>query len=373
MASDLPRDTYDRPVAETRRRNTAIDVVRILTIVAVVVRHDFYDPKGVVAQVICPWIIACFFMLSGYLWSSRKTLAQEVDQRFTTLLVPYAAWIIVIGVPYFGWLYATIDPIFTTQLLATTVLAPQVLFLPFSAAWFFPVMFIAVVGLRWLGRFPRAVTWAVVAVVLVATVVAEPVLRVGPFGVGIALVCMVCVVAGQELRRLRDKTNRPGAIGFLLIALGGAAVALGASRSPDGVLIEIKTADFGFPILGLLAGIVVAGGIILVAVAADAYIPERVQPAITEVASAATFVIFLHAVVFFVLKTPVTGSWPDLVVALVVPYALAIVLIRRGWLPWLTGVGLKTIPVSERLARMPVLRRLRRNRQPGHTGSIDLS
>ena len=341
-----------------KTRSIAIDLVRVIAITAVVVRHTWYDPEGVIAQVICPWAIAVFFVLTGYLWSSRKDLGQEIDSRFTGLLIPYAAWTVLISIPYFIWAYQEFPAWWATRLLLADFYGQQLMVLPFSVSWFFTVMFIAVVLLRFLGRYPRKVTWTILAIVVVITVVTPRILWFLPLGAGLALVCMLFIVLGQEFRRVRDRITRPLLTGIAFLAAGAVAVWLGAAHNPDGVLIEVKLSTYGYPVAGLLTGVVMSYGVILMAEAIEPRIPAAVGPYITEAATAATFSMFLHPCLLFIMKTPETGRFfPDFLVALLVPYIIAVVCLRRGWLTWLTGAPRPPLPVAEKIGRLPLIGR----------------
>lgn len=352
-----------------KRRSVAIDLVRVIAITAVVVRHTWYDPEGVVAQIICPWAIAVFFVLTGYLWSSRKDLRQEIDSRATGLLLPYAAWTVLISIPYFIWAYTSSgleetarelglsQSAWATRLLLADFYGAQLMVLPFSVSWFFTVMFIAVVLLRFLGRYPRRLTWGILAVVVVITVVVPRVLWYLPLGAGLALVCMLFIVLGQEFRKIRDRITRPMLAGVAALAAGGVAVWLGAAHDLDGELIEVKLSMYGYPVIGLLTGVVMSCGVILVAEAVEPRIPDRLGPFIVEAATTATFSMFLHPCLLFLMGTPETGRWPDFLVALIVPYILALVCLRRGWLPWLTGAARDPLPVADAIARLPLIGR----------------
>jgi hypothetical protein len=343
----------------TKPRSIAIDLVRVIAVTAVVTRHTWYDPKGIVAQVACPWAIAVFFVLTGYLWSSRKELRDEIDTRATGLLIPYAAWGVLISIPYFIWAYTTpqLNAAWATRLLLADFYGQQLMVLPFSVSWFFTVMFIAVVLLRFLGRYQRRVTWGVLALTVAITVVAPKLLWFLPLGAGLALVCMLFIVLGQEFRRVRDRITRPFLVGIAAIAAGGLAVWLGAAHNTQGVLIEVKLSTYGYPVVGLLTGVVISYGIILVAESIERWIPAAAGPYITEAAMTATFSMFLHPCILFMLGTPDTGRWRDFFIALLVPYVIAVVCLRRGWLPWLTGAPRPPLPVSETLGRVPMFGR----------------
>lgn len=332
-----------------RSRSIAIDLVRVVAIFAVVLRHTWYDPEGIVAQVVCPWAIAIFFVLTGYLWSDRRTLAKELDHRASTLMVPFVCWMVLISVPFFAWAF-TEDAKAATFFLPAFAYGAQFAPIPYSACWFFSVMFCACLMLRFLGNYARRWTWVVIALTLAVTSVAPILLWFGPLGSGLALACLVFIVAGQELRRYRSRIQHPALVGLLLVAASSVAIALGASHDLDGELIEIKQSLYGYPAAGLLVGATLSVGLVLLAESIERFIPERVGPFLVKVAGTATFAMFLHPVLLLAMGTTWSGGWPDFLVAYFVPIALCLVLQARGWLPWLTG-DVKPIAFSERLSR----------------------
>jgi acyltransferase len=330
-------------------RSIAIDLVRVIALVGVVTRHNWYDPEGPVALIICPGVIGIFFVLSGYFWSDRRSVADEIDVRATTLLVPYVTWMLLIGVPFYWWLATQSSVKESLTLAAAAVYGAQFASAPLSVAWFFTTMFFALVLLRILASAPRSVTWALLAVVLVVTIVAPRTFFYPPLAAGLALPCLIYLVGGQELRRVRDRISHPGLVGLAALAVSAAGTYLtfgawpGAAHDSAGVLIEIKASDYGFPILGLLNGVVIGAGLILVAEASDRFIPSWLRGPVSNAAQTATFVMFFHPVLLFVLDPYKfdlikNGGWMAFVAALVVPYVLARFLISRNLLPWLTGI-----------------------------------
>jgi len=333
-----------------KTRSAAIDLVRVVAIIGVVARHTWYDPDGIVAQVVCPWAIAVFFVLSGYLWKADRALATEVRNRWRGLLIPYAVWVPLIAIPYFIWAFHEYDPAFAATLVVGVGYGGKFAVAPFSACWFFTTMFFAAVYMRYLERYSRRVTWLVIVLTLVVTCTAPLALKYGPLGMTLALPCMLFIVLGQELRSRRDRINRPGLVGLGLVGVGAVAVALGASHDLNGDLIEIKNSMYGYPIAGLVSGALIGLGLILLAESCDPFVPKAVRPGITEAASTATFVMFLHPCILFLMRgAEAEGSWPQFLLALFVPYALGTALIRMRALPWLTGVWAPrqpSLPVS---------------------------
>jgi acyltransferase len=327
-----------------KSRSIAIDLVRVIALIGVITRHTWYDPEGIVARLVCPGIIGVFFVLSGYFWSDRRTLAEEVDTRATTLLVPYVTWMLAIGVPFYWWLAVEHTAKASLTLAAAAAYGPQFASRTLSVAWFFPTMFFALVLLRWLSQRPRVVTWVLLVVVLTVTVVAPQVFRYPPLAAGLALPCLVYLVGGQELRRVRPGIKHPGWTGLALLAVSSAATYVtfpgwnGVAHDAAGTLLEIKAADFGFPVLGLLNGVLIGAGLILVAEASDRFIPSGLRQSVSDAAQTATFVMFFHPVLLFILDPDNHGGTIPFLVALTVPYLVARLLISRHWLPWLTGV-----------------------------------
>ncbi|GAA4820361.1 acyltransferase family protein [Nocardioides caeni] len=333
----------------TRRRSIAIDLVRVIAIFIVVLRHTWYDPDGFVAQIACPWAIAVFFVLTGYLWSEKRTMAKEFDHRASTLMVPFVCWMVLISIPFFAWAF-TEDAKAAAVFLPAFAYGAQFAPIPYSACWFFSVMFCACLIMRFLGGYARKWTWLVIGLTLVVTVVAPTLLWFGPLGSGLALACLLFIAAGQELKRYRARITHPFVTGLLLAGASAAAIALGASHDLDGTIIEVKTADFGFPVAGLVVGATFSIGLLLLCESLERFIPEQVGPFLVKVAGTATFAMFLHPVLLLAMGTDWDGGWPDFLVAYLVPIALCLLLQSRGWLPWLTG-DVKPIAFSERLAR----------------------
>jgi acyltransferase len=324
-------------MAEVKRRSVAIDLVRVLAIIAVVLRHDFYDPKGVIAQIVCPWAIAIFFVLSGYLWSSRHTFRDEVNNRARGLLIPYFAWVPLISIPYFAWAFPHYGFKYAFRLLIDAGYGGGHARLPFSACWFFTVMFFAVIFMRYLERYSRRVTWVVVIASVAVSATVPLLLWFSPLGFTLALPCMLFILLGQEFRKVRARITQPLVTGVVVLAAGIVMVLMGATHNTKGVLIEIKAATFGYPVFGLLAGVVISIGVILIAEAIEHLIPDGIRQHITTAATTATFVMFLHPCIILMLNTPRDGRLPDFFVALLVPVALALLCLKLHIFPWLTG------------------------------------
>ena len=134
---------------------------------------------------------------------------------------------------------------------------------------------------------------------------------------------------------------------------------LGAAHNPDGVLIEVKLSTYGYPVAGLLTGVVISYGMILVAEALEKRIPAVAAPVhhrgshrcdVLDVPPPGDPVCASG-------HTRVRTVGPDFLVALLVPYIIAVVCLRRGWLTWLTGAPRPPLPVAEKIGRLPLIGR----------------
>ena len=73
------------------RRNTGVDVLRIVSIVAVVAGHA-YGPRLPGGEYLEIWRMPLFFFLTGYFWTRGRPWATDVRGRFRSLMVPYLVW-----------------------------------------------------------------------------------------------------------------------------------------------------------------------------------------------------------------------------------------------------------------------------------------
>jgi hypothetical protein len=263
--------------------------------------------------------------------------------------MPYVWWSLLIAVPYFIYAYAEYGAPWATRMLAALIYGPQLVVRPFSATYFFPMMFFAVVLLRFLSRYPRWVTWDVVAFTVVISVVAPRSFWYVPQAAGIGVVAMLFLVAGQELQRHRDRITRPFLVGTGTGAVAGGllANALGASHDLQGRIYELKLGEYGFPVLGLLSAAVVAVGLVLLAESVEPHLSPAVGRIINGAAVCTVFVVFVHsAILFVILRESTTGTVVAFVSALTLSYAAAWMCVVRGWVPALTGVDRRPLPVS---------------------------
>ncbi len=335
------------PTADSVSRRVALDLVRVIGTLGIVSRHTFQDPTGRVSLIVTPWVVATFLIVGGYLWQPRKKLSDEIDGRARTLLMPYLWWSLLIGVPYLIYAYAAYGAPWATRMFAALLYGPQLVVRPFSATYFFPMMFFAVVLLRFLSRYPRWVTWGVIVVTVVVSVVAPRSFWYVPQAAGIGVVAMLFLVAGQELRRHRSRITRPFVVGAFAVAGALLANVLGASHDLHGRIYELKLGEYGFPVLGLLSAAVVGVGLVLIAESVEPHLHPAVGRIITGAALCTVFVVFVHsAILFVILRESTTGTVVAFVSALTLSYGAAWMCLARGWVPELTGADRRPLPVT---------------------------
>ncbi|MEW2432209.1 acyltransferase family protein [Micromonospora sp. NPDC047644] len=307
-------------------RSAGVDLLRIVGIAAVVVGHVWSD--DLTRASIYTWHVPVFFVLTGYFWSPGRPLGGELRKRWTSLGVPYVVWFLILVAALLAADAATgqVAPgTFGDALYGGTAAVR-----PFSAFWFVSVLFIAAVAFRWLERFPAAVAWTVAVVGLVTAYLAPSVVTAGPLGLFLVPACLVFVLAGRLLRRLRPRL--PASAGAASLSIGVGFVLLGLNRD-----LDLKAGDFGSPVLGVLTAILISVGLIRLAEELDLRIGARASRVISRLAGCGIAVVLSHAGILWVLQTPRAGRVVDLVAALVVPWVFAWIVISTPLGPWLTG------------------------------------
>ncbi|MBM7503166.1 fucose 4-O-acetylase-like acetyltransferase [Agromyces aurantiacus] len=335
-------------VQQVARRDASVDVVRILAIVAVVAGHVWFEPAVRLATY--TWHVPVFFVLSGYLSSGRPArLGSVLGRRARSLLVPYAAWLLILGLA----LGAVDQPL---RLLAGGTALPR----GFTAFWFVTAFFVAVAGAAVLDRMPLAGQWGVALLLLAAGGIAGRALADVPLDAAVGLACVVFVVAGRTLRAVRDHLARPVRTGAAMLALAAVLIASGASAP-----LDLKQGDFGTPVVSVVSAILVSCGLILVARGAvDRALSrlgdraaERTGALVSRLALCGFAVVLTHAAVLLVMRRLEAAPWLAFAVALVVTWSAAMVLLVTPLAPILCGVprqrasaGNAPDPKGERLA-----------------------
>lgn len=321
---------YSSRLADSTRM-IDVDLARVIGLIAVVAGHVW--PVGPFADVVFAWHVPLFFVLTGWLWSEGRPLRQEIRKRVETLLVPYAAWLVVIGAVFvvavpklehrpvaWGWLVAAAH-------------GGGIAGRPFTAFWFVTVLFFATILHRGAERLPRWLPWSLAGAGVCATYWIGAPLADTPLGIGLAVPCAIFILVGRRMRRLLGGVTRPLPVGLALVVLPESLVLLGIVRP-----LNLKHGDFGTPVLGLLAAVSVTGGILLLSRVLGARLPHPARTAVRALAACGLAVVLTHAVVLLELNTSDAGGITDLALALVLPWSVALALRRTALSRLLLGV-----------------------------------
>lgn len=147
-----------------------------------------------------------------------------------------------------------------------------------------------------------------------------------PLGIGLALTSLIYLLIGDGLRRVRAHVPAPAIIGILLIAVGAALIATGASS-----FLDMKQGEFGTPVLSLVVSAAISIGLILLA--ESAVHPGRFSQLCTLLALPLLTVVLMHPLFLW---TPWPG-WLTFIAAMLVPLVVGLVALRTPASPWLTG------------------------------------
>lgn len=299
-----------------RQRSVRIDIVRLLGLIVVVAGHVWTQyPIG--------GYVAVFFVLSGYLWSTRRSVGEELRYQSWKLLVPYFAWLGILAVPYFVWLTTTNRDDVSLGMRGLILLwGGERILTPFTAFWFMTAIFVAAMLFRILMPAPRWVYLGCLAAALTATVFDEQLLGNKPGAVDVGAVSVLFMAAGHAYRKIEFRTGpfQAGAAG--VIVLSGILVATGTSAR-----MELKTGDFGTPVLSIAVAVLIALAAISLARPLAAALPEKSGRVITRLVQMGTPIILLHAVPLWLLP-PGSPQIVQFVVAWVFPVGAALLLLR---------------------------------------------
>ncbi|NQX11391.1 acyltransferase family protein [Microbacteriaceae bacterium VKM Ac-2855] len=309
-------------------RSAGVDTVRLMGIVAVVAGHVWFDRPA--QLLLYTWHVPIFFVLTGYFWTPRRPLAEEVRKRFTTLAVPYLAWLVLLSVPFVPSLI--LDGA-SPQDLFGILLGGSYVGRPYSAFWFVSALFFTAVVFRMLQRLPFAVQVAVAVALLLFSYLAPDVMRAVPLGIGTGLGSLVFVVAGIGLRRVRTRIVAPALVGAGSLVIAAVLVLLGLSAP-----LDLKQADFGTPLVSVVVAIMISAGLILVAERCVPALGAGIGTAIIALASCGLMVILSHAGILWLLRMREDGNTLYFLAALLIPWVVAVLIRRTRLAPFLLGV-----------------------------------
>jgi acyltransferase len=297
----------------------ALDAVRVVGIAAIVAGHVW--STGIPAHLVYAWHVPVFFFLTGWLWRGGRTLAEETASRVRTLLVPYAAWLVVIGIPYLIVLAHEDGPVVGE--LKHLAYGGRYLVRPFTAFWFVTALFALCLLRRALGRLSLPVVTAVAVALWGLSYPVAGALSKAPESIGMALPALVFLVGGEWARIVAPRLPARAVLGPVLVVAPLVAVAVGAVRA-----VNLKIGDLGTPVAGYVVALAVSLGLVITAQELERHVPARLAPGAVALASVGLTVILSHAVLLSLLATPASGRWSDFAITLVVPWVIALV-IRR--------------------------------------------
>lgn len=275
-------------------RSTAIDIVRVLGIVAIVVGHVWGNEEWAKSW-LYTWHVPVFFVITGYLWKPNRSSSDELRRRTKTLLVPYIAWLVIVTVTYQGVLLYQGQPA-TGGLLGNLALGGWWIARPYSAFWFVTALFFAAIGMRWLQNISPFLPWFIGALgILWATT--DPVgIKQVPQAAGLALPAIAFICAGYALRRYRSRITHPLAFGLTLLM---PALILGGTNALES--LNMKSGLLGDPLAGVFMATAIGCGLILTAEALEAHVPGWMRRGSTVLATTALPVILTHTLVLLLL------------------------------------------------------------------------
>jgi fucose 4-O-acetylase-like acetyltransferase len=313
-------------------RLTGVDLVRVLGVIAILAGHVWYT-SDTVHLITYSWHVPVFFTLAGYLWADGRSLRGEFSRRWRSIIVPYIAWWFVVAVIYLIWASAKgfgfVGPLYYLSLAAW---GGALAFRPFTAFWFFSAFVVAALFLRLVQGRPAAWAWAGALAAIVACHTFTQLALRSPLAVVQGLACALFILVGQQLRRVRPRLRRPGWTGAALALAGAALMAL-----PSYKTLEIKSANFGTPVLSAAVACLLSAGMILVAERVTQGLGARAAIVLATVAAGATVTLLLHGVPMLLLETPRSGGWLDFVAVVALSGGAALLVARTRWAPWLSG------------------------------------
>ena len=286
----------------------SLDAVRVFAMLAIVAGHIWVD--GPARPFLYSWHVPIFFLLSGYLWKVGRSFNREVRNRVRSLLIPYAVWLVLLGTVTLGTesVEGGFDPIRLAHLLWGGQFATGG---PFWAMWFVTALFFAAVIYWPVSRLPLPGQWAIAAILFIAAayIPGHPA-RFLPLSLGLALACIIFIVAGRSMRRARGMVRHPIVTGVVLLAVSFTLIVLGWSQP-----LDLKRLDVGTPVVSIVVAVALSFGFILItegllggdSVGEDAKPSVRrksrvdgigqLSRVVTQLAQASLTVLFIHPAV----------------------------------------------------------------------------
>lgn len=297
----------------SRARNLGIDLLRVISVAAVVIGHAWAGMPG--AEYLQIWRMPLFFFLAGFFFSTSRSLSGELRARSKSLALPYLVWLLLLSCAVLAMAHTPWP--FESGTISGAMIGGARTDMPFLAFWFISVLFFAALLLRAVLALPWWVGVLVGVSGLALAQLPDSAMAYTPLGIGLVPACMAFMLAGHWFGRFMRSPrglSLPGKpwIGLLCLGVGFGAVAGGVPT------MNIKWSGFGAFLLSPAVSVLISIGLVLIfstAVNAALGGPRPHQPdpsrqprhgrvlglVISELVQTATFVVFSHALVLYLL------------------------------------------------------------------------
>lgn len=313
-------------------RNVGVDLLRVVSVVAVVLGHAYPHMPG--EEYVQIWRMPLFFLLSGYFFSVHRGFRDELGVRWRTLGVPYVTWGVLLSLVVLA--VSPTPAAFDDDVILGALHGGTMTDMPYLAFWFISVMFFAALLLRVVVALPWWVGAAVAVVGLTLAQLPDSQMAATFLGLGLVPACMAYMLAGWWFRRLQHLVPAPRVVGPAAVVIGLGGVTLGAAP------MNIKWSGFGTYLLSPALAVLICCGLVLIcSTVVDAAL--RRSAGTVRVVSAlvltGTLVVFLHPLVlWFASRLGVPHPLLSMAVALAVCWPVGLWVNRTWASPFLTGL-----------------------------------
>ena len=314
-------------------RLPSIDILRVVVVSMIVYRHTFGSSDLMIASVGIPF----FFFLTGWLWrSGSRTVSDEAGHRWRTLGIPYLIWLAILY-PVFLAAFA-IQGELTLERGLSPLLGGAYVGAAYTTFWFIGTLLAVALLMRLIDRLKMPVLIVLAFVTLAVGGWFGEELALVPLGFGVALSCLGFSILGKLARAWTPSSG---------VGRGVVAVAVAVVAVPLTILCEplnIKYGDFGTPIASAVLSSAIIWAAIVLLDSLFAAIPNqsrRLARVLGPFTAVAIIVVLTHPVVLWVAKylQPSGQSLWMFFVALIVPWAFALVIVRTPLSRFLVGQG----------------------------------
>ncbi|WP_165784984.1 acyltransferase family protein [Bifidobacterium parmae] len=315
---------HTRESAAHPQRVASIDLLRVLGIIAVVATHAFaLTPTR--RLLLFTWQVPLFFLLSGYFFRFDRAFGKDIETRARTLLVPYASWMVVVAVFNYGYQKTHQVPV-TWDYLLSLVKGGHYIGAPFSAFWFFTALFFVRLYARALASVRPWLLGVGAAVALVLSVLIPEWLGDLWWAAGVAVPMLVFLAAGIAVRWAGTWIDDMQAAVWLKALAGAVMFVAGVvCYVVWPIPMDIKYADFGTPVVGIVGSCLLCGGLVLLFSAFTFW-----SAVVSTLAQAGVPVLFIHPTLILWLRDYVDSGMIRFVITVVVSFAIGLLINRSA-------------------------------------------